>query len=58
MVPNCKKVKYNLFKTMTPIELKRIKKDFLNFCKLKPPKNTDEFGNAYLEFINTSSFRE
>ena len=57
VVPGCK-LKYRMMKTMAPVELKRIKKEFLNFCKLKPPKTKDDFGNAFLEFVNSSVDRD
>ena len=34
------------------MELKKMKKDFLNLSKLHPPKSKDRFGDAFLEFVN------
>ena len=52
-VENCK-LKYRIMKIMSPVELKRFKKEFLNLCRLKPPKGRDGFGDAFLEFLNTA----
>lgn len=41
-------------KILAPIELKKLKKDFLNLSKLHPPKAKDNFGDCFLQFINTS----
>jgi len=47
-----------MLKTMAPVELKKLKKEFLNLCRLKPPGGKADFGNAFLEFLNTSVERE
>jgi len=52
-VPNCK-IKYRIFKVMSPIELNRLKKEFLNLCKMKPPKTKEVFGDSFVEFVNSS----
>ena len=40
---------------MSPVELKRLKKEFLNLCRLKPPSGgKNSFGDAFLEFLNSS----
>ena len=41
-------------KILSPMELKKLKKDFLNLSKLHPPKSKDQFGDAFLEFLNAS----
>jgi hypothetical protein len=57
VIEGCK-TKYRIIKVLSPVELKRIKKEFLNFCKLKPPKDKDFFADAFLEFLNTSVSRD
>jgi hypothetical protein len=54
-VPNCNKHKYKAARIMSPIELKKLKKDFLNLSKLHPPKRSGgvTFGDAFLDFVNT-----
>ena len=52
------KIYYKVMKILSPVELKRIKKDFLNLSKLHPPKSKDQFGNTFLNFLNTSVERE
>ena len=37
VIEGCK-LKYRIVRVLSPVELKKIKKEFLNFCKLKPPK--------------------
>jgi hypothetical protein len=39
---------------MSPVEMKRLKKEFLSLCKLKPPSGKDKFGDCFLEFLNAS----
>jgi len=56
-IPNAK-LKYRIYKIMSPVELKKIKKEFLNLCKLKPPKSKDAFTDAFLEFLNTTLERD
>ena len=57
MIEDCK-LKYKVLKIISPVELKKIKKEFLNFCKLRPPKEKASFGDAYLEFLNNSVSRD
>jgi hypothetical protein len=57
VIEGCK-LKYRILKILSPVELKKIKKEFLNLCKLKPPKDQASFGDAYLEFLNTSVSRD
>jgi len=45
-------------KTLAPVELKKLKKEFLNLCRLKPPKSKADFGDAFVEFLNCSVDRE
>jgi hypothetical protein len=45
-------------KILSPVELKKLKKDFLNLSKLHPPKSKDLFGNTFLEFLNASVERD
>jgi hypothetical protein len=45
-------------KILAPVELKKLKKEFLNLCRLKPPRSKADFGDAFLEFLNTSVERE
>ena len=56
MVLDCK-VKFKLSKIWSPVALKRIKKEFLNLCKLKPPKEKSSFGDMFIEFINGTEDR-
>mmetsp|Transcript_27736 Transcript_27736/g.20828 ORF Transcript_27736/g.20828 Transcript_27736/m.20828 type:complete len:142 (-) Transcript_27736:9-434(-) len=53
-VPNCFKEKYKMTKICSPIELKKLKSEFLNFSKLHPPKSKDQFGDSFLQFLNSS----
>lgn len=57
MIPDCK-LKYEINKIISPVELKKIKKEFLNFSKLKPPKSKDYFSLSFVEFLNSSIERE
>ena len=50
-LPGCAKP-YKVLKIMSPLELKRLKKDFLGLCKLHPPKSKAGMGDAFLEFLN------
>ena len=50
-IPNCTK-KYKVLRILSPVELKKFKKDFLNLSKLHPPKSKDKFGDTFLEFLN------
>ncbi len=34
VVAGCSRVKYQITKVYAPVQLKRIKQDYLNFCKL------------------------
>ena len=54
-VPNCAKVQYRVVRTISVLELKKLKKDFLNLSKLHPPKKSsgNTFGDVFLEFVNT-----
>jgi hypothetical protein len=52
-LPGCAK-KYKVLRVLSPVELKKYKKDFLNLSKLHPPKSKDKFGDAFLEFLNAS----
>jgi len=40
------------------VELKKLKKDFVNVCKVKPPKSKDIFKDLFVEFVNTCGLRE
>ena len=57
VIPDCK-LKYSINKIVSPIELKKLKKEFLNLCKLKPPRSKDYFGDAFVQFLITSFERE
>ena len=50
-LPGCKG-KYRVARILSPLELKKFKKDFLSLSKLHPPKSKDKFGDAFLEFLN------
>jgi hypothetical protein len=50
-IPDCKKT-YKVVSTLTPLDLKRLKKDFLSLAKLHPPK-PGQIGDAFLDFLNT-----
>ena len=54
-VPNCAKVQYKVMRTLPVLELKRLKKDFLNLSKLHPPKKSAgcTYGDVFLDFLNT-----
>ena len=43
---------YKVMRVISPVEFKKLKKEFLNLSKLHPPKSKDKFGDAFLEFIN------
>ena len=51
-LPGCTKA-YRVLRVLSPLELKRLKKDFLGLCKLHPPKSKDKMGDAFLDFLNT-----
>ena len=51
-LPGCNKP-YKVFRVISPLELKRMKKDFLALCKLHPPKDRGSMGNAFLDFLST-----
>ena len=53
-LPGCSKP-YKVFRAFSPLELKRMKKDFLALCKLHPPKNKGSMGDAFLDFLQTRS---
>jgi hypothetical protein len=56
-IPDCK-VRYKFTKVLHAIELKKFKKDYLNLCKLHPPKTKENFGNHFIEFLNGAMERE
>ena len=43
-----------LHKHYSPIELKNLKKAFMNVSKLHPPKKIDNFADLYIAFIDTN----
>lgn len=43
---------YKVMRIISPVEFKKLKKEFLNLSKLHPPKSKDKFGDSFLEFIN------
>ena len=43
---------YKVYRLLSPVELKKFKKDFLSLSKLHPPKSKDKFGDSFLEFLN------
>lgn len=51
-LPGCSKP-YRVLRVISPLELKRLKKDFLGLCKLHPPKKTSQMGDAFLDFLST-----
>jgi len=51
VMPECR-LKYKIVKVYSPVELKKIKKEYLNLCKLKPPKDQSHFGDAFIEYLN------
>ena len=54
-LPMCP-AKYRVARHMSAIELKRLKKDFLNLSKLHPPKGGQKegvFEAGYIEFLNS-----
>ena len=56
-LPGCAKP-YRVFRVISPLELKRMKKDFLALCKLHPPKDRRSMGDAFLEFLGTRAQQE
>lgn len=56
-IPDCK-LTYRILRIMSPVELKKIKKDFVKFCRQKPPRSKADFGDAFLEYLNSSADRE
>jgi len=56
-VPECK-TKYKVSRVLAPVELKRLKKEFLAISKLHPPKSKALFAETFLEFLETSGERE
>jgi len=40
------------------MELKKLKKEFLNLSKLHPPKQGANFGDVFLDFLNTRLLEE
>jgi len=52
-LPGCTK-QLKLFKTFAPLELKLLKKEFINLTKLHPPSNMKQLPDLYLAFINSS----
>ena len=51
-LPGCSKP-YKVFRVISPLELKRFKKDYLGLCKLHPPKNLKSMGDSFLDFLGT-----
>ena len=54
-IPDCS-AKYRVARMLTQIELKKLKKDFLNLSKLHPPKGGQKkgmFEAGYVEFLNS-----
>ena len=49
----CKK-KLSLNSTVTLIELKKYKKEFINLCKQYPPNNVEDIGDAFITYLNTN----
>ena len=47
--PDCKR-SYKVVKSLSPLELKRLKKDFLTLSKLHPPPQ-NAMGDTFLEFL-------
>lgn len=54
-MPNCLKTQYRVVRPIPVLELKKLKKDFLNLSKLHPPKKTSgsSYGDVFLDFVNT-----
>lgn len=59
MVPvdGCSK-QLKLYKTFSPIDLKLMKKEFVNLTKLHPPSHLKDLPNIYLAYINSSEEQE
>ena len=59
-VPGCNSKTYKVVKIISPLELKQIKKEFLNLSKLHPPKKTAKttYADAFLEFLNNKMINE
>mmetsp|Transcript_34490 Transcript_34490/g.34128 ORF Transcript_34490/g.34128 Transcript_34490/m.34128 type:complete len:131 (+) Transcript_34490:458-850(+) len=47
-----------LHKIYSPIELKNMKKEFINLSKLHPPKEKDNFADQYIAFIDSNYEQE
>ncbi len=56
-LPGCSK-KLKLFKFFAPLELKFLKKEFVNLTKLHPPSNLKAIPDLYLAFINSSEAKD
>ena len=52
-LPRCAKGQYKVLRIMSPLELKKLKKDYLNLVKLHPPKgkSIDHLGEPFLDFL-------
>jgi hypothetical protein len=46
--------KLKLFKTVSVIELKKMKGEYLSITKLHPPKSVTEGGETFLAFLETA----
>ena len=59
-VPGCKSKHYRVVRMVSPLELKQIKKEFLNLSKLHPPKKSaqNSYEDAFLDFLNTKMLNE
>ena len=44
---------YVFVKLLSPVDLKRAKKSFLTYCKMKPPAK-DFFAASFIEYLNAT----
>jgi hypothetical protein len=44
-----------VIRTIPVLELKKLKKDFINYSKINPPKKSGgcTYGDVFLDFVNT-----
>lgn len=52
VIPNSK-VNFVFVKILSPVDLKRAKKSFLTYCKMKPPAK-EVFADSYIEYLNAT----
>lgn len=56
-LPGCSK-QFKIFKTFSPLELKLLKKEFINLTKLHPPQNNKEIGDLFITYISSTEDKD